>query len=91
MKRSDLALAALASACALAALPSAAGASTQLFKCVEGGRTVYQQQGCPVSAQAEPPAAPPPAALKVDAASTPASRRLKPASAPASSVPATPR
>ncbi len=71
----------------------AAFGAPQLFKCVEGGRTIYQQQACPVSAQAEPtPGAPRvaarTAAASTDAASAPPARRIKPPS-PASSEPAT--
>ena len=41
---------------ALAALAGPAGAASKMYKCVEGGRTIYQQQACAVSAQAEAPA-----------------------------------
>ena len=80
-----------AAASLLLAVPSwSMAASPQLFKCVEGGRTVYQQQACPVSSQLEPAASGPTSTSK--AASEPATRvaaRLKPASPPASSAPAT--
>jgi len=86
---------ALASALVLWALPNSAGAASQLFKCIEGGRTVYQQQACPVSAQSETAASAPRAAARADVASAPAAasaaHKLKPVSRPASSVPATPR
>ncbi len=65
-------------------------ASPQLFKCIEGGRTVYQQQACPVTSQNESAASGPASVSKI--ASEPATRvaaRLKPASPPASSAPAT--
>ena len=69
MNRGAFALAALAATFALGALPDRALAASQLFKCVEGGRTVYQQQACPVSAQAEPApsASHPMAKVKADA------------------------
>ena len=69
---------------------SAAG--PRLFKCIDGGRTVYQQQACPVTSQVD--AAPSPVRASAKAASEPAPRataRLKQASPTASSVPATPR
>jgi len=97
MSRFAFALAALAATLALGALPDHAHAASQLFKCVDGGRTVYQQQACPVSAQAEPAvsASRPVAKAKADAAVTAASAarpaKLKPASPPASGAPATPR
>jgi hypothetical protein len=69
---------------------SAAG-SPQLFKCVEGGRTVYQQQACPVTAQLEPMASSPQPATKTPEPAPKVAARLKPASplSPASSAPAT--
>ena len=73
-------------------------AASQLFKCVDGGRTVYQQQACPSSAQSEPMASSPRALAKAEvaaaSATAPASAgalRLRPASPAASSVPAKPR
>ena len=80
---------------ALLALPCARSfAASQLFKCIDGGRTVYQQQACSVSSQPEAAASAPRMAAKASApAADPASaapRKLKPSS-PASSVPATPR
>jgi hypothetical protein len=90
MTRRFRALAALAAASALIAMAGDAGAASQLFKCVEGGRTVYQQQACPVSAQADAPASAPHATVKAEA--TPgAPRKLKPAAEAASAVSATPR
>ena len=80
---------------ALLALPCARPfAASQLYKCVDGGRTVYQQQACSVSSQPEAAATGPNTATKAstpaaDAASA-APRKLRPSS-PASSVPATPR
>ena len=77
----------------LLTLPTwSAAASPQLFKCVEGGRTVYQQQACPVTSQVEPAASGPASMTKV--ASEPATRvaaRLRPVPASAASAPATPR
>jgi hypothetical protein len=95
---------------ALARLAAAAGfltfamtapgsfAATQMFKCIIGGRTVYQQQACPADAD------PPKAAASAGAASSPsgsasasapspgaAPRKPRPAERPASSAPATPR
>ncbi len=67
-------------------------ASPQLYKCVDGGRTVYQQLPCPVTAQVESAESGARASAKVQAASEPAAKvasRLKPASPPASSAPAT--
>jgi hypothetical protein len=78
----------------LAAVPCAAGAAPQMYKCVEGGRTVYQQQACPVHPDPDPAASAAHTAMKASAAAEPASagehkvRRPLPA---ASSAPATPR
>jgi hypothetical protein len=85
MKRPCRAASLLALALAASAGPAFAG--SQLFKCVDGGRTVYQQQACSVSTAVDPPAS----AVKADAASQAAPRRLKPASASASAAPATSR
>ncbi len=81
---------------ALLLLPLAAtlssAANSQLFKCVEGGRTVYQQQACPVTREVESSASGVHAAAK--SASEPAAKvstRLRPVSPPASSAHATPR
>jgi uncharacterized iron-regulated membrane protein len=73
-------------ALALAGIAAPAAAGSQLFKCVDGGRTVYQQQACPASTAAEPASA-----LKAEAASQTAPRKLKPPSASASAAPATSR
>ena len=94
MKRPYPGLAALAAALALAlATPKIATAGAQLFKCVEGGRTVYQQQACPLSSQPEGASAPR-AAAKASGPAEPAlaaARKIKPSSStpPASAVPAT--
>jgi len=94
----------LAAAAAFALAAHAAGnaaAAAQMFKCVEGGRTVYQQQACSVSSQPDPAASAPHAASKASAAASKASAAADPASAgarkvkrpspTASSAPATPR
>ena len=86
------ALCATAASLLLAVASWSMAASPQLFKCVEGGRTVYQQQACPVTSQVEPAASGPTSMSKI--ASEPGTRvaaRLKPASPPASSAPATQR
>ncbi len=82
----------VAATAALLALPCAgAFAASQLFKCIESGRTVYQQQACPVSSQ---PDAASSLAVKASAPAADAAsatpRRLK-SSSPASSAPATRR
>ena len=82
---------ATATALALVVASGAAGAASQLFKCVEGGRTVYQQQACAVHRDPEPAAS---AAANASSATDPASaaaRKVKRASPAASSAPATPR
>jgi hypothetical protein len=73
-------------AAVLGVAPASAWAGSQLFKCVDGGRTIYQQQACSVS---EPEA--PASAAKAEPASLAAARKVKPASASASAAPATPR
>ncbi len=95
MKARHRGLTALAVATIFAAPCGAAFGASQLFKCVEGGRTVYQQQACPASSQAEPaPGAPRVVARTVGASAEPASappaRKVKPPS-PSSSDSATPR
>jgi hypothetical protein len=85
--------AAAAAALALATLAGAAGAAPQMFKCVEGGRTVYQQQGCAVSAQADVTSAPR-AAARASAggdATSALARGLRQPSSSASSATATRR
>jgi hypothetical protein len=90
MRRAVLALSA---ALCLAVAPSwSTAASPQLFKCVEGGRTVYQQVACPLTAQVE--AAASGAQPSAKAASEPTRKvasRIRPASPTAPSAPATPR
>ena len=63
--------------------------AAQLFKCIDGGRTVYQQQACSV-AQPEPAASAPPATRASADVASAAARKLRSAS-PASSAPATSR
>ena len=65
-------------------------AATQMYKCVENGRTVYQQQACNPQPQAETAAsaARPPASAAADASA--AAKKVKRPS-PASSANATPR
>jgi hypothetical protein len=80
---------------ALLALPCACPfAASQLYKCVDGGRTVYQQQACSVSSQPEAAASAPRIGAKASApaadAASAAPRKLRSPS-PASSAPATPR
>jgi hypothetical protein len=77
---------------ALATCAGPAGAASQLYKCVERGRTIYQQQACAVSPQ-EAPASAPGLTVHASAASEPApagTGKVK-RSSPASSAPATPR
>ena len=62
-------------------------AASQMYKCVENGRTVYQQQACNPHPDAAASAAKGPASAASDASSP---RKLRRPS-PASSAPATPR
>jgi len=68
-------------------------AASQLYKCVDGGRTVYQQQACAPSAHPEPVSSAPHASAKASAPSTDtasvAPRRVKAPPAAASAAPAT--
>ena len=82
-------IARLAAALALA-VASDAFAAPQMYKCVENGRTVYQQQACNPQPQAETAAsaARPPASAAADASA--AAKKVKRPS-PASSANATPR
>jgi hypothetical protein len=95
VRRLSVRLAATTGLVALALGMNTASAATQMFKCVSGGRTIYQQQACPPSA--EPASAPGPAIASAPARSastvvaTTAARKVKPASRPASAAPATPR
>jgi hypothetical protein len=94
--------AAAAAGVVLATLSGTSLGASQLFKCIEGGRTVYQQQACSVSSQPEPAASAPRITAKASAAggepvprgsaeaAPPGTRKVKPAS-PASAAPATPR
>jgi hypothetical protein len=86
-------LAAATGLVALALGAPGASAATQMFKCIIGTRTVYQQQACPVEAQpaqaasAASSVAARPASAVANAAAT---RKLRPASHHASAS-ATPR
>lgn len=79
----------------LAAPCAGSFAASQLFKCVDGGRVVYQQQACPVSSQPDGAASAARIGAKASApmadASTAAPRKLRSSASPASAVPATPR
>jgi hypothetical protein len=77
----------VAAALALA-LASDAFAASQMYKCVENGRTVYQQQACNPQSEAAASAARP--AASAAAAATSAAKPLR-RSSPASSEPATRR
>jgi len=70
-------------------------AASQLFKCIDGGRTVYQQQACSPSTQPEPATGTPQATARASAAvvdpAASAPRRIRSSSAPASAVLAMPR
>ena len=85
LARVALALATLAAGSAFAA--------SQMHKCVEGGRTVYQQQACSVSPASEQAASAPRAADRAsDAADAgSAARKLRRPSPAASTARATPR
>ena len=81
---------------ALLVAPCADGwAASQLFKCIDGGRTVYQQQACPVNSQPEGAASAPrigaQASAPVADTASAAARRLRPPASSASAVPATRR
>jgi len=84
----SLALLRLVAALALA-IAGDAFAASQMYKCVENGRTVYQQQACNPQPEPAASAARPAASAASDAAS-PAGKPLKRPSA-ASSAPATRR
>ncbi|HZW73762.1 MAG TPA: hypothetical protein VFF43_09455 [Caldimonas sp.] len=83
-------IARLAAALALA-VASDAFAAPQMYKCVENGRTVYQQQACNPQPQAEAAAsAAHPASSAASDAHSAATKKVRRPS-PASSAPATPR
>ncbi|MEO5845804.1 MAG: hypothetical protein ABIQ33_13285 [Caldimonas sp.] len=88
-------LSVVAAAALLAAPCIGAGAGAQLFKCVDGGRTVYQQQACAVSTQPEVAASAPRIGAKASAAVADAApvptRKIRSPASPASSAPAKPR
>jgi hypothetical protein len=81
-------IARLAAALALA-LGSDAFAAAQMYKCVENGRTVYQQQACNPHPEAAASAAKAPASAAADASSAAGKKVKRPS--PASSAPATSR
>ena len=84
----SLALSRVVTAVAVA-IAGDAFAASQMYKCVENGRTVYQQQACNPQPEPAASAARPAASAPSDAAS-PAGKPLKRPSA-ASSAPATRR
>ena len=79
-------IARLAAALALA-LGSDAFAAAQMYKCVENGRTVYQQQACNPQPEAAASAAKAPASAASDASSAVGKKVKRPS--PPSSAPAT--
>jgi hypothetical protein len=79
----------LAATLALAAGGDALAAA-QMYKCVENGRTVYQQQACNPQPESAAVNAATAAASAASAAPSAVGRKLKRPS-PASSAPATPR
>jgi hypothetical protein len=84
--------AAAAVAIALTAPCGASFGASKLFKCIEGGRTVYQQQACSVTSEPAPSATVPTTvkASGAEAASATARPAVRPPS-PASSASATRR
>ena len=88
-------IAALLLGASLAGPGAGAFAASQLYKCVDSGRTVYQQQACSPSTQPESAASAAQATVRASAAVTDpaasAPRRIRASSAPASSALATPR
>ena len=88
-------IAALFVGASLGAPGAGAFAASQLYKCVDGGRTVYQQQACSPSTQPEVAASAPQSTAKVSApvtdSASSAPRRIRALSSPASSALATPR
>ena len=82
--------------CASLAVPGAgAFAKSQLYKCVDGGRTVYQQQACSPSTQPDAASTVPAAMAKASApgadSASSAPRRVRSLPSPASAALATPR
>ena len=88
-------IAALLVGASLAGPCAGAFAASQLYKCVDGGRTVYQQQACSPSTQPDVAATVPPAMAKASApvadSASSAPRRIRASSSPASAALATPR
>lgn len=66
----------------LSTFAMATQAQSKMFKCVSGGRTVYQQTACPVAAQADEAKASAPAASSPRAETARASTRPERTSAP---------
>jgi hypothetical protein len=87
MKRRSRPYFALAAAALATLADSGFAASQLLYKCVDGGRTIYQQQACPVSAVPDEPAS----AVKAAPAPAASMQKVKSASSSASAVSATPR
>lgn len=76
----------------LSALAAAPQAQTKMYKCVSGGRTVYQQTACPVAAQADEAKASAPAASAPRAALARVSAKPERAAASAATAgPSAPR
>jgi len=71
------------------AIAGDAFAASQMYKCVENGRTVYQQQACNPQPEAAASAAKAPASAASDASSAAGKKVKRPS--PASSAPAMPR
>ena len=88
-------IAALLVGASLAGTGASAFAASQLYKCVDSGRTVYQQQACSPSTQPDAASTVSPAMAKSSAPSAdPASsapRRIRALPSPASAALATPR
>ena len=95
MSPSSRRVAALLVGALLAAPCTAVVAASQLFKCVDGGRTVYQQQACSPSTQPDAASTVPAAMAKASAPSADsaasAPRRIRALPSPASAALATPR
>jgi len=88
-------IAALLLGASLAGPGAGAFAASQLYKCVDGGRTVYQQQACSPSTQPDAASTVSPAMAKASAPSadsaSSAPRRIRALPSPASAALATPR
>ena len=87
-------IAALLLGASLAGAGADACAASQLYKCVDGGRTVYQQQACSPSTQPDASTVSPAMAKSSAPSADPASsapRRIRALPSPASAALATPR